>query len=237
MEDHQCQQGRRCQGRTRTPNGQWHAAGVERPRTLCHPCEEACFAAIRSLPDDFRLLSEASTNPTGIRRRAPKVRRTPGRSIPINVEAHALMSAIDDETFRWALRLDPDINDNLPRDAQRRVERCVTALSTRLGTLIDQPVHVFSALLPHPDGGDHLGREALDGVDAVLRLDGYHRRTRSILGLTEASKSYLNGETCHVCAARTLFVHIHEHRIHCRSCQNTWEQDDFARLNNPLAAA
>ncbi|MFC5789687.1 hypothetical protein ACFPPE_07440 [Agromyces tardus] len=240
MNSHECRQGKRCKSRRRDDDGELHGAALETADSLCRLCEEEAFAAIRALPRDFALLADTSTNPTGTRSRTPAVRRTPGRSAPINLDAYELMAKIDDELLRWALRLDTDFDD-APRDPQQRVARCVAVLSTRLGTLVDQPTHIFDALLPHPDGGDYLGRESLNGVDAVLRLATYHRTAQGILGLTETSVSYLNTETCHLCGTRSLYAHLDEDpgddcRIACRTCHHTWSQDEFTRLNNPEAA-
>lgn len=232
---HECRRGGKCQNRYRDTEGHMHGAAIEDAGKLCRNCEEHAFNAIRKLADDYQALAQASTNPTGTRTNEPRVKRTPGHAVPINLNAYELMARIDDELLRWALRLDRDLDD-FPTNPQKRVNRCLTSLSVRLGTLIDQPTHLFDALLPHYEGGDYLGREALDGVGAVIRLANYHRHAQQILGLTETTISYLTVETCHVCGQRKLIAQHEQELISCRNCGNVWDQDEFTRLNNPLAA-
>jgi ribosomal protein S27E len=231
---HECRRGGKCKNRYRDTEGHMHGAEIEDAGKLCRTCEEQAFSAIRKLGEDYEALAQVSANPTGTRAKGPHVKHTPGRAAPINLNAYELMARIDDELLRWAIRLDREL-DNLPANPQKRVNRCLTSLSVRLGTLIDQPTHIFDALLPYHEGGDYLGREALDGVDAVIRLADYHRRAQRILGRTEAI-SYLTVEICHVCGQRRLIAQHDQNLISCRNCGHTWDEETFARLNNPLAA-
>ena len=231
--EHECRQHRRCRARTRTADDQWHGAGVEKPDSLCRPCENHAFAAIRQLGDDYNHLLAARTEPRS-RVSGPKVSGTGERSIPIPLAVDALMEAIDNELLRWTVRITH--GDPLPAHAQERVHRCVAVLGASLGTLVDKPVTVVPALLPHPQGGDYVGREALDGVDAVLRLAGFHERTIKLLGLQEPAEEYLP-ESCHVCGLHLVFASLAESLVRCRGCRNCWDQDEFMRLNNPLLAA
>ncbi|MFG1794163.1 hypothetical protein [Nocardia sp. NPDC049149] len=156
------------------------------------------------------------------------------RPILIPVAVDALMEAIDNETLRWTLRITR--GDPLPSAPIERVRRCVVILGANLGTLIDRPMEVVPALIPHPQGGDYLGKEALDGVDAVLRLAGFHDQAINLLGLQEPSEEWLP-ESCHVCGRQLVFASLSESTVRCRSCRNVWGQDEFMRLNNPFLAA
>lgn len=231
--EHQCRQGRRCKARVRDAEGVFHGAGVERPDSLCRSCEGAAFDAIRCLADDYGQLCGARTeerSPT----QGPKVSGGGQAPIPIPLGVDALMCAIDDETLRWAVRLTQ--GDPVPAHAGMRVQRCVAILAANLGTLVDTPLRTLPALLPHPDGGDYAGLEQMDGVDAVLRLASFHYRAEKVLGLESPKTNWLR-ESCHMCGRATLASDLGSATITCKSCHNVWDQDEFARLNNPLVAA
>lgn len=230
--EHECRQGRKCKARLRDDEDRWHGAGVEDAGTLCRPCEEHAFGAIRQLHNDYRQLIPARVE---IRSHisGPKVSGSSERPIPIRLGPDTLMSDIDIETLRWTLRITG--GDPLPAADSGRVHRCVEILSANLGTLIGLPTRIVPAWLPHPDGGDTDGLDALDGVDAVLRLAQLHHRAMVMLGLIETT-TWLT-EACHMCGLRTLTMSIEHSLISCRSCRNVWDQDEFARLNNPMMAA
>lgn len=238
--EHQCRQGRRCKARVKDDEGEFHGAGVEDAETLCRPCEFSCFEAIRKLGTDYDLLAEAARNGQSVQA-GPKVSGSRERPIPLPVGIDALITDIDNETTRWALRITR--GESLPRATGESIHRCVTILSAALGTLIDLPAQSVTVWIPQPDGGDYQTREAatqvFDGVDAVLRLSRLHQRAQSMLGLTEVT-AWLN-ESCHVCGLRMLTTDmrngVEETLINCRNCRNVWHQADFARLNNPLLAA
>lgn len=234
---HECRQRHRCKSRYRDDEGEWHGAGVEDAGRLCQPCEATAFDAIRALGRDYLTLQAAITEPRG-RIDGPKVTGSSERKIPIPLDIDTLMGDIDNETLRWTLRITR--GDALPSAPEERVLRCVSILSANLGTLIDLPVHVVAAWFPHPDGGDWDGKLVFDGVDAVLRLAKLHQRAQSVLGLVETT-TWL-AECCHVCGLRALTIASDsddpdDSLVSCRSCKNVWSQAQFARLNNPLAAA
>ncbi|MBF6350341.1 hypothetical protein IU448_15140 [Nocardia flavorosea] len=219
---HECRQGRHCKNRTRTAEGQWHGAGVERAGTLCRSCEEHAFADIRQLADDYADLAQARTEPTRIGG-GPKVSRSAELPVPIALIVDTLMTEIDEEAARWARRLPGDGSD-------------LAVISSHLGTLTDLPAQTVTVWIPHPDGGDDIGDIVLDGVDAVLRLAALHRRAEKLLGHDAVKDSRLT-EACHVCGMCTLTVSLQTNLITCRMCKNVWHQDEFTRLNNPLMAA
>lgn len=222
--EHECRQGRKCKARLRDDEERWHGAGVEDAGTLCRPCEEDAFGAIRQLAEDYLQLIPARTeirSPVS----APKVSGSSERPIPIRLGPDTLMSDIDGETLRWALR----ITRGEPHD------NSITVLCSNLGTLISLPAQSVTAWHPHPEGGDDVEDVTLDGVDAVLRLARLHQRALVILGLIETT-TWLT-EACHMCGLRTLTMSIEHELISCRNCRNCWHQDDFARLNNPMMAA
>lgn len=231
--EHQCRQDRRCKARVRDDAGEFHGAGVERPDTLCRACETNAFNAIRELAGDYRELAGARTEERS-RISGPKVSGSSERSIPIPLAVDTLMEEIDSETLRWTLRITR--GDPLPATPQPRVHACLTVICTNLGTLVDLPLQIVTAFFPHPDGGDYDGRLELDGVDAVLRLAALHHRAEKILGAEEPKTNWLR-ETCHVCGRATLASDLSTATITCKTCRNVWDQDEFARLNNPLAAA
>lgn len=226
--EHQCRQGRRCKAKIRDSEGEWHGVGVERPDSLCRPCEEHAFADIRELSTDYLHLTRARTEERS-KVSGPKVSGSSDRPIPIQLAADTLMAAIDIEATRWAVRVtggDPVAHDEPLR-----------ALCSNLGTLVDLPPQSVTIWIPHPDGGDDHGRTVLDGVDAVLRLSRLHQRAMKVLGLDPERDERLNEEFCHVCGIAALTMSVRTNLITCRACHNVWHQNAFARLNNPLAAA
>lgn len=231
--EHECRQRRKCKARLRDTEGEWHGAGVEAPGSLCRPCEQHAFAALGQLGTDYALLAGARTVKRS-RISGPKVSGSSERSIPITLAVDTLMTRIDDETLRWALRITR--GDPLPPHPADRVRRCVAILCANTGTLIDLPPTRVAAWLPHPEGGDVDGLDVLDGVKAVLRLASYHHRAIKILGLDEPRDEMLR-ESCHVCGRAALVMSMESQLITCRGCHNVWHQDQLARLNNPLAAA
>ena len=218
---HECRQGRRCKSRTRDAEGKWHGQGVERPGKLCRSCEAHAFDAIRHLQDDYSALAAARTEQRS-HVSGPFVTGTAELPIPIPLGIDTLMTEMIDETNRWAQRLPGDRND-------------FTELCSYLGTLVDLPPQKVVIWVPHPDGGDSIGEAVMDGVDAVLRLARLHDRAVNALGLTDATPWL--AESCHVCGLRALTANMQDATIRCRSCRNCWDQDEFARLNNPLVAA
>lgn len=231
--EHECRQRGGCKARFREPGGEFYGAGVERPNSLCRPCEEAAFAAIRSLRGDYLMLTIARTR---IRSAVsgPKVSGSSERSIPIPLPVDTLMTAIDNEATRWALRITR--GDPLDPHSARQVLECLKIVCANLGTLVDFPEQVVTAYFPYPFGGDWDGRLELDGVDAVLRLADFHHRAEKVLGLEQPKTNWLR-ETCHVCGLASLVSDMSMATITCKACRNVWDQDEFARLNNPLVAA
>ena len=219
--EHSCRQGRRCKARVRDAEGKWHGVGVERPGSLCRSCEAHAFDAIRCLEDDSRSLSGARFAQHS-RISGPYVTGSSERPIPIALGMDTLMTEIIEETTRWARRL--------PGEGEGFAD-----LFAYLGTLVDLPPQRITVWVPHPDGGDDIGEDVLDGVDAVLRLARLHERAVNALGLTDATPWL--AEHCHVCGLRALTADMQDATIRCRSCRNCWDQDEFARLNNPLVAA
>lgn len=226
--EHECRQGRRCKARVRDDEGEFHGMGVERPNSLCRPCEEHAFADIRQLADDCALLLAARTEERS-RLSGPKVSGSSDLPVPIQLAADTLLCEIDTEATRWAVRVtggDP-VAHTSP----------LTALCTSLGTLVDLPPQTVTVWIPHPDGGDDHGHAVLDGVDAVLRLSRLHQRAVKVLGLEPERDERLQEEFCHVCGIAALTMSVRTNLITCRACHNVWHQDAFTRLNNPLAAA
>lgn len=235
--EHQCRQGRRCKARIKNEAGEFHGAGVERPNSLCRACEESAFDAIRELDSDYLMLTVVRTRIHSVVS-GPKVSGTGEHPIPIPLPVDTLMTAIDNEATRWALR----ITRGEPLDPQpaRQVLECLKILRANLGTLVDLPMQVVTSYFPYSDGGDWDGRLELDGVDAVLRLSSFHHRAIKLLGLDEPKEEWLT-EFCHVCGLKALAMKIDkgdptQATIHCRGCHNVWDQGEFSRLNNPLAA-
>lgn len=233
--EHQCRQGRRCKDAVPTADGELHGKGVDRPETLCPACEHAAFAAMRELSDDYQALA-AAVHQTRGRIDGPRVTRTAERAIPIPLDIDTLMTAIDDETLRWTVRLTR--GEPLPSSPAARVARCVAILSANTGTLVDMPRRRVSVWMPYPWGGDYDALAEYDGVDAVLRLAALHHRARATLGLTDSPVEKLR-DICHVCGQESLTVNVADAAdsvIRCRNCRNCWSQDEFTRLNNVLAA-
>jgi len=225
--EHECRQGRKCKARIKNAEGQFHGVGVERPESLCRPCEDSAFEAIRQLSHDYGQLQGARTD-RRVTASAPRVSGSSERPIPIQPAVDALMEEVDDEALRWTLRITR--GDELPPDPGSRVARCITILSANLGTLIDLPVQVVTAWFPYPNGGDWDGHLQLDGVDAVLRLARLHERAVTMLGVDEPKMMWLR-ESCHVCGLAALTMDPEGELITCRGCRNVWHQQEFARLN------
>lgn len=220
--EHECRQRRRCKARVRDDGGEFHGAGVERPDTLCRSCEESAFADIRELGQDYQLLSvariESRSHASG-----PKVSGSSERPILISIAADTLMTAINEESARWARRL-PGEGDEL------------TVICSQLGTLVDLPPQEVTVWIPHPDGGDNTMRIILDGVDAVLRLAALHQRAMKVLDVGPERDEKLD-DPCHVCGWAAITASVKTELVTCHRCHNVWHQTEFARLNNPLAAA
>ncbi|KZM68328.1 hypothetical protein [Nocardia terpenica] len=221
-----CRQRHRCVARVRDDDGRWLGGGVDRADTLCRGCEEAAFAAIRHLYDDWCLLEVAKLAPPP-RDQAPRVTRSTLYSVPIRLDIDTLQSAIEDDTLTWARTLTH--GDPLPAARRDCVHRCVAILSTRLGTLVDLPRQPRSRMSPRADGGDDLVRVDLDGVDAVLGLAELHRYTQNLLGLTE-TRIWLP-DSCHVCGVKALTSAPDQETVTCQACRSVWGKEDFARLN------
>jgi len=159
---------------------------------------------------------------------APKVSGSSERPVPISLAADTLLSDIEIESLRWAVRL--------TRGEPIPTSGALAVICSRLGTLVDMPAQVVTAWRPHPDGGDDVTTLVLDGVDAILRLADLHRRAGLVLGLTPQRVNFLR-EPCHVCGLSMLEASVKTNMVKCHSCRNVWDQDQFARLNNPLVAA
>lgn len=220
---HECRQGRRCKARIRDDAGEFHGAGVERPHSLCRPCEEHAFEAIRQLGNDCSLLT-AALHEGSAQGPGPKVSGSTERSIPIPLGIDTLLSDIDLEATRWAVRVtrgDP-IAHTSP----------LTAVLAHLGTLVDLPLQVVAVWRSHPDGGDIDAQTAMDGVDAVLRLARLHQRAMTLLGLTETT-TFLP-DPCPHCARKALAVSRDQKLVTCKGCRIVWDSSRFALLSNIL---
>lgn len=229
--EHQCRQGNRCKSRVRDSDGEYHGAGVERPDSLCRPCEHAAFESMRRLHADWCALEWALTDAWRSRvDGGPKVRGTAERSIPLPLAVDTLMTAIDTELTHWTLRVTR--GEPLPMHPRDCVERCVAILGASTGTLVDLPPRAMSVLLPRPDGGDNLGTLVLDGVDAVLRLAELHRRAVSVLGLTETRE--MLRDPCPHCGRKALAVSRDQTLVTCQGCRISWDKERFALLYNVL---
>lgn len=223
ISDHQCRQDRRCKARVQDAEGSFRGVGVERPNSLCHPCEEVAFDNIRQLPDDCRLLAEAFHEGRA-QDSGPKVSGSSDRSIPIPLALDSLLGEIDNEATRWAIRVTK--GDPIAHDSP------LTAVLANLGTLVDLPPQSVTAWRPHPDGGDDHDRIVLDGVDAVLRLSGLHQRAWALLGLTETT-TFLP-DPCPHCARKALAVSKDQSMVTCKGCRIVWDSPRFALLSNIL---
>lgn len=226
---HRCRQGKRCKARSRTPANEWLACGVERPDSLCRACEESAFDAIRELAGDYSALS-ASLTEERAKGLTPKVSGTADPSIPLPLAIEAQMTAIDDELLRWFVRVTG--GDPTRRSQRDRVALCCQVVCANLGTLVDSPRRRCPALMPLPDGGDFLGAEELDGVDAVLRLAKLHHQSLGLLGLVETT-TFLP-DPCPHCARKALAVSKDQERVMCQGCRIVWDSAHFALLSNVL---
>lgn len=220
--EHQCRQARRCKARVRMDDGTLAGTGVERPDSLCRSCEESAFADIRELANDYRMLSAARTEQRS-HASGPKVSGSSERPILISIAADTIMTAINEESARWARRL-PGHGDEL------------TVICSQLGTLVDLPPQQVTVWIAHPDGGDNTMRITLDGVDAVLRLSALHQRSMKVLDVGPERDEKLE-DPCHVCGWAAVTASVKTELVTCHRCHNVWHQTEFARLNNPLAAA
>lgn len=221
--EHECRQGRKCKARVKNDEGEFHGAGVERPNTLCRPCEDNAFEAIRQLADDYNQLAgataeERSTTP------GPKVSGSSELPIPIPLGIDSLMTEINEEAARWSRRL--------PGDDPYEVGDCMSKICANLGTIVDMPPRQFTMWTPHPDGGDSFIATVLDGVDGVLRLANLHRRAQAMLGITETT-TYLS-DPCPHCARKALAVSADQERVTCKGCRIVWDSKHFALLSNVL---
>ncbi|WP_330253119.1 hypothetical protein OG874_00440 [Nocardia sp. NBC_00565] len=221
--EHQCRQGRRCKARLRDTEGEFHGMGVERPNSLCRPCEECAFDAIRELDTDYGLLSAEFAEERSIAP-DPKVSGSSELPIPIPLGIDTLMTEISEEAARWARRL--------PGEDPYYVGECLTKICSNLGTIVDMPPRQFTIWAPHPDGGDGFTTTILDGVDGILGLADLHRRAQIILGIVETT-TYLR-DPCPHCARKALAVSKDQERVTCKGCRIVWDKQHFALLSNVL---
>jgi hypothetical protein len=222
---HECRRARRCKTRTRDAENQWRGGGVETPG-LCAACEESAFDAIRQLGEDWHNLDAALT--VKQKRGIPQYGGTNERPSPLNLGVAVVSADLETEALRWYRAVATESDDELPWHYLAAVDRALTMLCTRLGTLIDKPVRRYDVLLPLPFGGDHMGAEEWDGVDGVLRLAQLHHDAQKVLGTTE-TRIWLP-DPCHVCGVKTLAVSRDQQTIRCRGCRNVWDAHQFAAL-------
>lgn len=226
---HICRQGRRCKSRVRDDEG-YKGGGVERPDSLCRPCEESATSALWHLADDYRSLNGALTMARVGADQGVYAKRQPGSPSLIRLDAESTMAAIEDEAIRWTLRITK--GDPLPAMPSERVQRCVAILRANTAALVALPRQRVAALFPHPSGGDWQGAEELDGVDAVLRLAELHKRAQNVLGLDE--RVMWLPTKCHLCDLRAVAASADQLTVKCHGCRAVWSSEEFARLNNPL---
>jgi len=218
---HLCRQGRKCKSRVKDTAGKFHGVGVESPDSLCHVCEEHAFEAIRELGNDLSMLV-TSVEDGRAAAAGPKVSFSAERPVPIDLGVDSLRGEIDNEVTRWAIRVTRGEELTNPH----------ATLCANLGTLIDLPPQRVTVWIPHPDGGDDVGDEILDGVDAVLRLVKLHQRAQAMLGLTETT-TFLP-DPCPHCGRKALAVSKDQQRVTCKGCRIVWDSDHFALLSNVL---
>lgn len=225
--EHECRQGRRCKARIKNDEGAFHGTGVERPGTLCHPCEDNAFEAIWSLATDWDDLAEALTEPRVTADQGQNVTRTAERPLPLRADVDAVMTDIVSELVRWTRRVARD--EELPRGDGECVKRCVVILGARKGTLIDLPPRQFEDWTRQ---GDALVEVTLDGVDAVLRLARLHGRALAVLG--QAQTRIWLPDPCPACGRKSLSPSANQERISCQGCHVVWDAKHFALLGNVL---
>lgn len=225
--EHECRQGRRCVGWTKGPDGEVHAAGVERPDTLCRPCEEASFADIRHLADDWVHL-DASLGAIQAGDAQGKVSSSRTYPVPIRLDVDALMNEIETELVRWA-RIVTRGDIEIPDRSYLTVRECALAVTSRLGTLVDLPPREIVTMEPLSDGGDYVQRVVVDGVDAVLRLARLHPRALAVLQVKEI-RIWLP-DACYMCGKKALSSSVDQSLVTCQACKNVWSKDEFAKLN------
>jgi hypothetical protein len=221
--EHECRQHRRCKARVKNANGKYRGLGVERPDSLCLPCEEHAFAAIRQLKDDYGLLWGARTEEPSTSSQ-PKVSGSTELPVPIALGVDALITEFDEEAARWSRRLSGE--DPYSTNA------CLSKIFANLGTIADMPPSQFTVWVPHPDGGDSFAATVMDGVDGILRLANLHRRAQALLGLVEMT-TFLP-DPCPHCARKALAVSKDQELITCKGCRVAWDSAHFALLSNVL---
>lgn len=224
---HLCRQGRRCKARVRDGEGQFDGAGVERPDSLCRPCEDGAFEAVWQLYNDWEALAVALTEPSTTTDSGQLVSRSAGHPIPLRVDVDAVMTDMVCELVRWVRVLTK--GDPLPTNAGECVKRCVAILVAHKGTLVDLPRISFSEWNSRGDG---VTVAILDGVDAVLRLAKLHGRALAALGSTP-TRIWLP-DPCPVCGRKSLSPSENQERISCQGCHVVWDAKQFAFLGNVL---
>lgn len=225
--EHECRQGRKCKARVKNNDGTFRGAGVERPESLCRPCEDNAFEAIWQLGADWDELSIALTEPRTTADQGQYVSRSAGHPVPLRVDVDAVMVDIVMELVRWVRVLTK--GDPLPSDSGECVKRSVTILGAHKGTLIDLPPRDFSDWNRR---GDALTSVSLDGVDAVLRLAKLHARALAVLGQSQ-TRIWLP-DPCPACGRKSLSPSTNQEHISCQGCHAVWDAKHFALLGNVL---
>lgn len=223
---HRCRQRHRCVARVRDDDGRWLGGGVDRTDTLCRGCEEAAFAAIRQLYEDWCLLEVAET------------RSATAGSGAEGDPVDAVFGA-DPPRHRHPAVRDRGRNPHLGTHTHpQRPAACRARglCAPMCGDPVDPPRHPRGPAAPaavadgpRADGGDDLGRVDLDGVDAVLGLAELHRYTQNLLGLIE-TRIWLP-DPCHVCGVKALTSSPDQETVTCQACRSVWGKEEFARLN------
>jgi hypothetical protein len=223
---HDCRQGPRCAMRTTTPDGTVTPCGTEHPNSLCPACEMRARTAAAGLHIDWRELwlslpahqSTALNAPIGGTREAP---------IPIRTGVDACMTDIETELVRWCRILTG--GDNIPTGTEDTVRFCLSAVLSRMPTLIHLPPVQVVLWVPLELGGDDILTTTLDGVDAVLRLAALHHQAQHLVGATHVTR-WLDHQ-CPTCRTRTLKVTDGggESTTSCVRCHRTWADHELDR--------
>lgn len=221
---HRCRRGERCPSREQLDDGSYTGAGIEDPG-LCDICEDRAFDAIRQLAADHATLQQFGLHLPRAAGDGVAGTAVAGSRVLIRADVDEVATAIAEETARWARILTRG-------DEMRDVEAQCAAITTRLGTLVDQPARIVTVWSPNPDGGDDPAEQVMDGVDAVLRLAFLHHRARAVLGLDE--RVTMLPDPCPGCGLKALAASRDQERVTCKSCGVTWDREHFALLDRVL---
>ncbi len=188
---------------------------------ICDGCADVAGRDVRALAVDFidlaQIIGRTSGSALGVR-----VSGTAERPLPIAEGVDALQRLIVHELTTWepAVRERADLSAEVTRGV-----RPGWAVATAVA-VIGPRIHVLASV-PPTWVREGLAVVERNGLEAVERLRGLHRRARGLLGLTRLV-TRVPGD-CSACGMWTLDRENGTEKVRCASCGAAWSADEYRR--------